>query len=93
MIEEHILLASTRRTVPMIVDANGQRNADGGWTLYLAAQRLKDERWRYQSPSRVARFYGGLGWKNTDAEVHLVGGLSSQNFPTWSVDGRASVRF
>jgi D-alanyl-D-alanine carboxypeptidase len=93
LIEEHILLASTRRTVPMIVDANGQRNADGGWTLYLAAQRLKDERWRYQSPSRVARFYGGLGWKNTDAEVHLVGGLSSQNFPTWSVDGRASVRF
>jgi hypothetical protein len=59
----------------------------------LAAQRLKDERWRYQSPSRVARFYGGLGWKNTDAEVHLVGGLSSQNFPIWSVDGRASVRF
>src|SRR5439155_101580 len=31
--------------------------------------------------------------KDTDAEVHLVGGLGSQTFPTWSVDGRASVPF
>ena len=93
LIEEHILLASTRRTVPMIVDANGQRNADGGWTLYLAAQRLKDDRWRYQLPSRIARFYSSFGRKDTDAEVHLVGGLGSQTFPTWSVDGRASVPF
>jgi len=93
LIEDHILLASTRRTVPMIVDANGQRNADGGWTLYLAAQRLKDDRWRYQLPSRIARFYSSFGRKDTDAEVHLVGGLGSQTFPTWSVDGRASVPF
>ena len=50
--------------------------AGAGWDQTQA--RL---RWRYQSPSRVARFF------------HLVGGLSSQNFPTWSVDGRASVRF
>jgi hypothetical protein len=40
--------------------------------LYLAAQRLEDDRWRYQSPSRFARFYGNLGWKDADAEVHLV---------------------
>jgi len=93
LIEDHILLASTRRTVPMIVDANGQRNADGGWTLYLAAQRLKDDRWRYQLPSRIARFYSSFGGKDTDAEVHLVGGLGSQTFPTWSVGGRASVPF
>jgi D-alanyl-D-alanine carboxypeptidase len=69
LIEDHILLASTQRTVPMIVDANGQRTTDGGWALYLAAQRLKDDRWRYQSPTRIARFYGNLGWKGTDAEV------------------------
>ena len=93
LIEDHILLASTRRTVPMIVDANGQRNADGGWTLYLAAQRLEDDRWRYQLPSRIAPFYSSFGWKGADAEVHLVGGLGSQNFPPLSVDGRASVRF
>ena len=72
LIEDNISLASTQRTVPTIVEANGQRIADGGWALYLAAQRLKDDRWRYQSPSRIARFYGDLGWKGSDAEVHLV---------------------
>ncbi|TMJ93133.1 MAG: D-alanyl-D-alanine carboxypeptidase [Alphaproteobacteria bacterium] len=72
LIEDNISLASTQRTVPIIVEANGQRIADGGWALYLAAQRLKDDRWRYQLPSRIARFYGDLGWKGSDAEVHLV---------------------
>jgi hypothetical protein len=72
LIEDNISLASTRRTVPIIVEANGQRIADGGWALYLSAQRLEDDRWRYQSPSRFARFYGNLGWKGADAEVHLV---------------------
>ena len=73
---------------------NGQRIADGGWALYhLAAQKLEDARWRYQPPSRIARFYGDLGWKSTDAEIHLVGGLGSQNFPIWSMGGRASVPF
>jgi D-alanyl-D-alanine carboxypeptidase len=93
LIEDHILLASTQRTVPKIVEANGQRIADGGWVLYLTAQRLKDDRWRYELPSRIARFYSSLGWKGTDAEVHLVGGLGSQNFPTWSGGGRVSVPF
>src|SRR6266446_2309700 len=72
LIEDHICLASTRRTAPIIVEGNGQRIADGGWTLYFAAQELNDERWRYQSPSRIARLYGRLGWKSTDAELHLV---------------------
>ena len=93
LIEDHILLASMQRTVPMIVDANGQRTGDGGWALYLAAQRLKDDRWRYQSASRIARLYGNLSWRGTDAEVYLVGGLGSQNFPTWAVGDRASVPF
>ncbi|HET9244589.1 MAG TPA: TonB-dependent receptor [Xanthobacteraceae bacterium] len=48
----------------------GVRN--GEWGLYLAAEGLKDDGWRYQSPSRLARFYGDLGWKGTDAEIHLV---------------------
>jgi D-alanyl-D-alanine carboxypeptidase len=72
LIEDNISLASTRRTVPIIVEANDQRIADGGWALYLAAQRLKDDHWRYQSPSRIARFYGNLGWKGSDSEVRLV---------------------
>jgi D-alanyl-D-alanine carboxypeptidase len=93
LIEEHISLASTRRTVPVIVDSHGERIGDGGWSLYLAAQKLEDARWRYQSPSRIARFYGRLGWKSTDAETRLVRGVSSQNFISWSVTDRASEPF
>jgi D-alanyl-D-alanine carboxypeptidase len=80
LIEDNISLASTHRTVPIIMEANGQRFADGGWALYLAAQRLKDERWRYQSPSRIARFYGDLRWKGTDAQVHLVASEANNFF-------------
>ena len=72
LIEDYISQASTQRTVPVIVDANGERVADGGWALYLAAQGLEDVRWRYQSPSRIARFYGALGWRGAAAEVRLV---------------------
>jgi iron complex outermembrane receptor protein len=52
----------------------------GDGRSYLAAQRLKDDRWRYQSPSRIARFYGNLGWKGTDAEVHLVASEANNFF-------------
>ena len=89
LIEENILLASTQRTVPVIVDNHGERTADGGWSLYLAAQQLEDARWRYQSPTLVARFYGRLGWKSTDAEIRLVRGVISQNFTGWSLAGRS----
>src|SRR5262249_16049314 len=42
LIEDDISLASTQRTVPVIVDADGRRIADEGWALYLAAQWLED---------------------------------------------------
>jgi hypothetical protein len=93
LIEDHISLASTQRTVPIIVERNGHRIADGGWALYLAAQRLKDDRWRYQSLAGIARLYGDFGRKSTDAEVHLVGGLGSQKFPPGPWAGRASMPF
>ena len=64
----------------MIVEANGQRSAVGEWALYFAAQKLKEDRWRYQSPPRIARFYGDLGWKGTDAEVHLVASKADNLF-------------
>jgi D-alanyl-D-alanine carboxypeptidase len=79
LIEANITLASTRRTVPVIVEANGQRVADGGWALYLAAQQLNEDRWRYQSLSRMARFYGDLGWKGSDSEFRLVAS-NARNF-------------
>jgi D-alanyl-D-alanine carboxypeptidase len=93
LIEEYILLASPQRTVPVVVEHHGERMADGGWSLYLAAQELEDARWRYQSPSRIARFYGRLGWKSTDVEIRLVGDVSSRHFTSWSVPGRPSEPF
>ena len=57
---------------------HGVRN--GEWGLYLAAEGLKDDGWRYQSPSRLARFYGDLGWKGTDAEIHLVTSAADNYF-------------
>ena len=56
----------------------GVRN--GEWGLYLAAEGFKDDGWRYQSPSRLARFYGDLGWKGTDAEIHLVTSVADNFF-------------
>ena len=92
LIEEHISLASTQRTAPVILESHGERMADGGWSLYLAAQKLEDARWRYQSPSRIARFYGRLGWKSTDADIRLVRGVITQNF-SWYAAGHASEPF
>ena len=80
LIEANITLAFTRRTVPVIVQANGERIADGGWALYLAAQQLNEDRWRYQSLSRIARFYGDLGWKGSDLEVRLVANQAGNFF-------------
>jgi iron complex outermembrane recepter protein len=56
----------------------GVRN--GEWGLYLAAEGLKDDGWRLQSPSRLSRYYGDLGWKGTDAEVHLVTSAANNFF-------------
>jgi iron complex outermembrane recepter protein len=42
------------------------------WALYIAAQGLKDDGWRYQSPSRITRLYADLGRKTLDSEIHLV---------------------
>jgi len=36
--------------------------------LYLAAQGLRDNGWRYQSPSELGRIYADLGWKVTAAK-------------------------
>jgi iron complex outermembrane receptor protein len=51
-----------------------------GVGLYLAAQGVKDDGWRYQSPAEVRRFYGDLGWKGDRAEVHLIGSVGKNNF-------------
>jgi iron complex outermembrane receptor protein len=50
------------------------------WALYLAATGLKDDGWRYQSPARIARFYGDLGRKTMDSEIHLVASAANNYF-------------
>ena len=52
----------------------------GEWGLYLAAEGFKDDGWRSQSPSRLARFYGDLGWRGTDAEVHFLTSIADNYF-------------
>ncbi len=56
----------------------GKRNGD--WAVYMAGDGVRDGGWRYQSPSRIGRFYGDLGWKGTDAEVHLIGSAADNYF-------------
>jgi iron complex outermembrane receptor protein len=51
----------------------------GNAALYVAAQGVKDDGWRYQSPAQVARLYGDVGWKGDRAEVHLVA-AKARNF-------------
>lgn len=56
----------------------GGRFGDLG--LYLAAEGLSDNGWRYQSPGRIRRFYGDLGWRGAGSEIHVSGGGGSNFF-------------
>ena len=50
------------------------------WAVYLAAEGLRDQGWRYQSPSELRRLYGDLGWRSEDAEVHLIAAGARNHF-------------
>ena len=43
----------------------------GPWAVYVAADGGRDDGWRLQSPSKVARAYADIGWKGERSEVHL----------------------
>ena len=49
-------------------------------SVYVAVQGLKDDGWRYQSPSDITRFYTDLGWRGDRAELHLVAAGASNFF-------------
>jgi iron complex outermembrane receptor protein len=51
----------------------------GDYSVYLAAQGLRDGGWRIQSPADVTRLYSDFGWRRDGAELHLIaaGALSS----------------
>ena len=57
--------SSTRRAAPTAASAarcsTACAAASGG--SISPREGFKDDGWRYQSPSRLARFYGDLGWK------------------------------
>jgi iron complex outermembrane recepter protein len=48
--------------------------------VYLAADGLSEDGWRDHSPARVARFYGDLGWRDKDSELHLAATVASNRF-------------
>src|SRR6185436_14805147 len=48
--------------------------------VYAAAEGLTDRGWRYQSPSRIKRFYGDLGWQGNGSEIHVSAGAASNFF-------------
>jgi iron complex outermembrane recepter protein len=52
----------------------------GEFALYLAAQGLRDNGWRYQSPAELGRVYADLGWKGERAEIHLVAAAARNTF-------------
>ena len=52
----------------------------GNVAVYAAAEGLTDRGWRYQSPARLKRAYGDLGWLGEGSEIHLSGGVASNFF-------------
>jgi iron complex outermembrane receptor protein len=71
------------------LQAGSARRVDGsiqyGWRredlgVYLAADGLSEDGWRDHSPSRLARFYGDLGWRDAGSELHLVASVASNHF-------------
>jgi iron complex outermembrane receptor protein len=51
-----------------------------GVGVYLAAQGVEDAGWRYQSPARVRRFYGDVGWRGDAGEIHAIGAVARNYF-------------
>ncbi len=49
------------------------------FAAYIAAEGLRDQGWRYESPSELRRIYADFGWRADGAEVHLVA-AAARNF-------------
>ena len=44
----------------------------GPWSFYFAGEGLKDDGWRYKSPSEIGRVYADLGYRSPDSEFHII---------------------
>ena len=52
----------------------------GDWSVYFNGDGLTDSGWRYESPSRIGRTYGDIGYRTQDSEFHLIGALARTQF-------------
>ncbi|MGJ0392045.1 MAG: TonB-dependent receptor domain-containing protein [Methylocystis sp.] len=52
----------------------------GDFALYAAGEALGDSGYRYFSGSHIKRFYGDLGWRGENAEVHANVTMGSNRF-------------
>lgn len=50
-----------------------------GFGFYIAADAVRDDGWRKQSASELARIYTDFGWKGDKAEVHLIASGASNS--------------
>jgi iron complex outermembrane receptor protein len=48
--------------------------------LYVAVQGLDEKGWRHHSPTKLARAYADIGWRNDGNEMHLVLSAASNFF-------------
>ncbi|WP_018260720.1 TonB-dependent receptor [Methylobacterium sp. WSM2598] len=44
----------------------------GPWSFYFAGEGLKDDGWRFKSPSEIGRVYADLGYRAPDSEFHVI---------------------
>ncbi|MGA0593708.1 TonB-dependent receptor [Enterovirga sp. CN4-39] len=54
--------------------------AIGDWGLYIAGDGMRNDGWRFQSPSEIKRFYGDLGYRAESSEFHLIGAGAWNSF-------------
>lgn len=53
---------------------------DGNFAVYGALEGAHDDGYRLFSPSTIRRFYGDVGYRNADSEIHLNLGAADNNF-------------
>ena len=50
------------------------------WAIYGAFEAIHDDGYRLFSESNILRFYGDIGHRNMDSEIHLNMGAASNNY-------------
>jgi len=56
------------------------KQVDNNFAVYGALEDVHDDGFRLFSASNIRRFYGDVGYRNTDSEIHLNVGAADNNF-------------